>query len=442
MASDRDLGTDALLAPVARWTPRFFVFIAALAAVVGWGAYAYGVQLQHGLVVTAMRDTVSWGLYISNFVFFIGISHVGALMSAILRLTKAEWRRPITRMAEAITVCSLFVGASMPIIDLGRPDRLLNVILYGRIQSAILWDFLSIGTYLVGSLLFFYLFLIPDLAILRDRLTSIGRLRRWIYRKLALGWSGAADQRRRLERSIGIMTILILPIAISVHTVVSWIFAMTLRVGWNSTIFGPYFVAGALFSGVASVLMAMALFAHFYKLERWITPLHFRHLAYLLLVLDLVYIYFTLNEYLTVSYKSEGTEADLLASLYGGSYASLFWTIQLGGLVIPAFLLASRRTRTTLGIVVAATLVNVTMWLKRYLIVVSTLATPQMPTGWASYWPTWVEWSITAAAFAGFVLLFSLLSRVVPIVSVWETLETPETPPGAATEHAPEEVAA
>ena len=434
MTEDSAERVDALLRPVARWTPRFWALIIALGSIVAWGAFAYSVQLREGLVVTGMRDTVLWGLYISNFVFFIGISHVGALMSAILRLSKAEWRRPVTRMAEAITVCSLFVGASMPIIDLGRPDRLLNVLVYGRVQSAILWDFLSISTYLVGSLLFFYLFLIPDLAILRERLTSIGRFRRWLYRKLSIGWTGAPDQRRRLERSIGILTILILPIAISVHTVVSWIFAMTLRVGWNSTIFGPYFVAGALFSGVASVLMAMALFTHFYKLDRWIKPVHFRNLAYLLLLLDIVYIYFTLNEYLTVSYKSEGAEASLLGSLYGGSFAGLFWTIQIAGLIVPAFLLAFRRTRTTLGIVVAATLVNATMWLKRYLIVVSTLATPQMPTGWGSYWPTWVEWSITAAAFAGFVLLFALVSRLVPIVSIWETQEAREPLKGTAKE--------
>jgi len=424
MTEDSAERVDALLRPVARWTPRFWALMIALGSIVAWGAFAYSVQLREGLVVTGMRDTVLWGLYISNFVFFIGISHVGALMSAILRLSKAEWRRPVTRMAEAITVCSLFVGASMPIIDLGRPERLLNVFIYGRIQSAILWDFLSISTYLVGSLLFFYLFLIPDLAICRDRLTAVGRFRRWLYRTLSLGWTGTADQKHRLERSMGVLTILILPIAISVHTVVSWIFAMTLRAGWDSTIFGPYFVAGALFSGVASVLMAMALFTHFYRLERWITPTHFRNLALLLLALDIVYIYFTLNEYLTVSYKSEGAEAPLLAALYGGPYAGVFWAVQIGGLLIPAFLLSLRRTRTTLGIVIAATLVNATMWLKRYLIVVSTLATPQMPTGWGSYWPTWVEWSITAAAFAGFVLLFALVSRVVPIVSIWETEET------------------
>jgi len=414
---------DHLLAPVRHWSKRFLAFIGCLAAVVGWGAYAYSVQLREGLAVTNMRNTVLWGVYISNFVFFIGISHVGALMSAILRLTHANWRKPVTRMAEAITVCSLAVGAAMPLIDLGRPDRILNVIVYGRLQSAILWDFVSISTYLTGSLIFLYLFLLPDTALLRDRLRGVGRFRRWLYTTLSIGWKGTSGQRRRLDRSIGIMTILILPIAISVHTVVSWIFAMTLRVGWDSTIFGPYFVAGALFSGVASVLMAMALFTHFYKLQKWITPVHFRNLGLILLLLDIVYIYFTLNEYVTVSYKNETTEAQLLSALYGGEFAWIFWSVQIGGLLIPAFILAIRRTRTTLGIIVAATLVNVTMWLKRYVIVVSTLATPQMPQPWGAYWPSWVEWSITAAAFAGFVLLFALFSRVFPIVSVWEVTE-------------------
>ncbi len=427
MAADEDM--DHLLAPVRHWSKGFLALVAVLGGIVAWGVYAYSVQLREGLAVTNMRNTVSWGVYIANFVFFIGISHVGALMSAILRLTHAEWRKPVTRMAEAITVCSLAVGAAMPIVDLGRPDRLLNVVLFGRLQSAVLWDFLSISTYLAGSLVFLYLFLVPDAAILRDRLAGVGRARRWLYRTLSIGWKGTPGQRRRLNRSIGIMTVLILPIAISVHTVVSWIFAMTLRVGWDSTIFGPYFVAGALFSGVASVLMAMALFTHFYKLQKWITPVHFRNLGLILLLLDIVYIYFTLNEYMTVSYKNQPAESALLAALYGGQFAGIFWAVQIGGLLIPAFLLAIPRTRTTLGIVIAATLVNVTMWLKRYVIVVSTLATPQMPQPWGAYWPSWVEWSITAAAFAGFVLLFALFSRVFPIVSVWEvTEEVPETP--------------
>ncbi len=424
---------DALVRPMLQTTWRFKLFILFLAAVVAWGAYAYYWQLQEGLIVTNMRDQVLWGIYIANFVFFIGISHVGALMSAILRLSGAEWRRPITRMAEAITVCSLAVGAAMPLIDLGRPDRILNVLFYGRMNSAILWDFASIFTYLTGSLFFLYLFLLPDLGFLRDNAKrfGFGRFRQFLYRKLAWGWTGTDGQKQALHRSIFIMTILILPIAISVHTVVSWIFAMTLRVGWNSTIFGPYFVAGALFSGVASVLMAMALFTHFYRLEKFVKPRHFRNLAMILLALDVVYIYFTLNEYLVVAYKMEGSEAFLLASLGTGEFAAAFWSVQFLGLLIPAVLLAHPRTRTTLGIVIAATLVNVTMWLKRYVIVVATLVVPQMPdTPFGAYFPSWVEWSITAAAFAGFVLLYAVFSKLFPIVSIWEVTEEEAVPAG------------
>lgn len=423
---------DDLVRPMLKTSWRFRIFIIILAFIVAWGIYAYTRQLDEGLIVTNMRDRVTWGLYIANFVFFIGISHVGALMSAILRLTNAEWRKPVTRMAEAITVCSLAVGAAMPLIDLGRPDRLLNVLLFGRIESAVLWDFISIATYLTGSLFFMWLFLIPDLGFLRDNADryGFGRFRRFLYRKLSWGWTGTKKQKRALHRSIAIMTVLILPIAISVHTVVSWIFAMTLRVGWDSTIFGPYFVAGALFSGVAAVLMAMALFAHYYRLHGYLQSKHFRNLAFILLLLDIVYIYFTLNEYLVVAYKAEGAEALLLPALGTGEFAIAFWSIQFLGLLVPAFILAIPKTRTTWGIVIAAVLVNVTMWLKRYVIVVATLATPQMPaTSFASYWPSWVEWSITAAGFAGFVLLFALFSKLFPIVSIWEVTETEEEGP-------------
>ena len=438
--SDDELVSD-LLRPVTRTSRAYWAVVTGLGLIVAVGAFAYLQQLRSGLQVTAMRNQVSWGIYIANFVFFIGISHVGALMSAILRLSGAEWRRPVTRMAEAVTVCSLFVGAAMPIIDLGRPDRLLNVLLYGRLQSAILWDFLSIFSYLIGSILFLYLFLIPDLAIMRDRLSSIGPWRRRLYRVLSLRWTGSPTQKKRLERSIGIMTLLILPIAISVHTVVSWIFAMTLRVGWNSSIFGPYFVAGALFSGVATVLLAMAIFRRAFRLEKYVTDRHFRNLALILLALDLIYIYFTINEYLVVSYKLESDEAILLGAIYAGSYAGMFWAIQIGGLVIPAFLLAIRRTRTSLaGIVVASVLINATMWLKRYLIVVSSLAAPTVPIDWGSYFPTWVEWSITAAGFAGFALLFALFAKVFPVVSIWEVreeLESREAGAGPAVTEGP-----
>lgn len=415
------VSTTRLLQPLTNYSKAYYAFIGLLLSIVGLGAYAYSVQLRNGLVVTAMRNNVLWGLYITNFVFFIGISHVGALMSAILRLSGAEWRKPITRMAEAITACSLAMGALMPIVDLGRPDRILNLLAYGRIQSPILWDFISIGTYLTGSLVFLLLPLIPDIAMLRDRLSAVGALRRKIYGLLSFGWSGTADQYARLEKAIGIMTVLIIPIAISVHTVVSWIFAMTLRVGWNSTVFGPYFVAGALLSGVASVILAMAIFRRFYHLEEYLTPRHFRNLANLMLAMIVVYVYFTLNEYLTPAYKWQTAEGQLLGMLFTGDYSILFLSVQVVGLAVPAVLILLPRTRTILGFSVASALIVAGMWIKRFLIIVPTLARSQVGEFWATYNPSWVEWSITAASIAGFILLYTVFSRVFPIISVWET---------------------
>ncbi len=328
----------ALLAPVLYWGRGTYLILAALGAVIAFGAYGYLSQLLNGLAVTDLSDTVSWGLYITNFVFFIGISHVGALLSSILRLTGAPWRHPITRMAEAITFSSLLIGALMPIIDLGRPDRVLNIFLRGRLQSPIIWDIVSIVTYLAGSTIFLLLPLIPDAALLRDKYSGAPFWRRWLYKLLAAGWRGFPQQRERLEHLSNIMAVLILPIAVMVHTVVSWIFAMTLRPGWNSTIFGPYFVAGALASGAASVIIAMAAFRKFYHLEDYITLRHFRNMTGLALVLDLAYIYFNISEYLTLYYKMELAEKGLLTELFSGSLAPLFWFTQIFGLILPAFL--------------------------------------------------------------------------------------------------------
>ncbi len=404
----------------------YYAFVFSLLAVVLWGAYAYYTQLSEGLAVTGMRNLVLWGLYITNLVFFIGISHAGTLISAILRVTGAEWRRPITRMAESITVFALIVGALMPLIDLGRPDRMLNLLLYGRIQSPIIWDFISIATYLTGATIYLYLPLIPDIADLRDRFKSNGWRGR-LYSLLSLGWKGLEEQRKRLQRAIGIMAIIIIPVAVSVHTVVSWIFGMTLRVGWHSSIFGPYFVVGAIFSGIATIIIAMAFFRRAYHLERYITAQHFKYLGLMLLALDVSYIYFTISEYLTASYNAEVADAELLNALFWGQYATQFWVFAIGGLVLPALLIGLRKTRTPLGVTIAAILVNIGMWLKRFIIIIPTLSRPMLPYEWGQYQPTWVEWSITAAAIAGFILLITIFSKILPIVSVWETVGERET---------------
>ncbi len=408
---------------------RGHLWTAFLIAVCAWGAFAYSVQLARGLEVTAMRDYVSWGLYISTFVFYIGISHVGALMSAVLRLTGAEWRRPITRMAEAITFSSLFMAGLMPVIDMGRPDRMHHLLLYGRLQSPINWDILCLATYFAGSTLFLYLPLIPDIAWLRDNRTDFPWWRRALYRVLALRWQGLPDQKRRLHRSMGILTAVILPVAISVHTVVAWIFGMTLRPGWNSTIFGPYFVVGALMSGCAAVIVAMAVFRKVYRLEKWVTPVHFRNLGLLLFVLTFAYLYFNVAEYWTPAYKRATAERQLLDDLFFGDYAWAYWTTQVLGIVVPLGILAFSRTRGSVRWVVAAAALNVSAaWAKRYLIVVLTMMYPFLPIQevrpeWSHYFPTWVEWSVTLGSLGGFLLIYTIFARLFPIVSMWEVQE-------------------
>lgn len=381
-------------------------------------------QAINGLEVTGLNDRVSWGFYVTNFVFFIGISHAGTLISAILRLTGAEWRRPITRMAELITVVALTVGPLMIIIDMGRPDRLYNLVIHGRMQSVLIWDLLSIGTYLFGSITYLYLPMIPDIAACRDRLgATVAGWRRWLYTTLSLGWQGTEKQKERLNRAIGAMAIVIIPVAVSVHTVVSWIFGMTLRAGWNSTVFGPYFVIGAIFSGIASILIVMAIFRKIYHLETYITDQHFRYLGYLLLVFTALYMYFTLSEYLTMGYKMTEDDKSLLEALMLGKYAPFFWFFAIGGLIVPAILLALPQTNNVSGVVTAAVLVNVGMWIKRLIIIVPSMARPMMPYEWGVYTPTWVEWSILLASIAGFGLVFVLFSKLFPLISVWEVEE-------------------
>ena len=406
------------------------LWIASLFGVVGLGVYAYIVQLTEGLRVTGMRDYVSWGLYMTNFVFFIGISHAGTLISAILRVTNAGWRRPITRMAEAITVFALMVGAPMVIIDMGRPDRLLNVFTHGRMQSPILWDVCSIMTYLSGSVLYLYVAMIPDMTILA-RWAHQRRKRAWLvrlYKALSLGYRGTPGQQRRLDIALAVMAVIIIPVAVSVHTVVSWIFGMTLRPGWHSTIFGPYFVIGAIFSGTAAIITAMAAFRKAYGLEHYLRPEHFRNLARLLLALTLLYAYFTLSEYLTTWYGGLATEARLVDLLMGPTpYGASFWFWVVSGLFLPLGFLILPGRRSIASIVTASLLINVGMWLKRYLIVVPTLQTTYLPAEAAgavpTYFPTWVEGSITVAALAAFLLLYTLFSRLFPILSIWETAE-------------------
>jgi molybdopterin-containing oxidoreductase family membrane subunit len=380
---------------------------------------AYWTQLDEGLGVTGLHQPVSWGFYVTNFVFFIGISHAGTLISAILRLSKAEWRRPITRMAEVITVMVLFIGAGQILVDLGRPDRLMNVILYGRYQSPLLWDATSISAYLTASTLYLYLPLIPDIAILRDHLGK----RRFLYSVLALGWTGTERQQKVLNRAIAIMAVMVIPIAVSVHTVVSFVFSMTIQPGWHSSIFGPYFVAGAIFSGIAALIVAMAIIRRIYHLEAYLKPIHFRHLGYLLLVMTLLWFYLTFAEYLTGYYGNEPAEMKVFWAKFTGRFWPPFWAMVFCNLVLPMILLVRLRHHAIGKTVIASASVVVGMWLERLTIIVPTLSNPRLPFPEGQYWPTWIEWGETVGSFGLFILFYVLFVKLFPIISIWEIRE-------------------
>jgi Ni/Fe-hydrogenase subunit HybB-like protein len=412
-------GDAALFEHIWKTGRGFYITVSILAALVLWGIYAYVTQYLNGLTVTGLSRQIFWGVYITNFVFFIGISHAGTFISAVLRVLKAEWRRPISRLSELTTVFILMFGVGSVLIDLGRPDRMLYAIRYAHFTSPLLWDVCSITMYLTVSSICLYLALIPDIALLRD----LGGKREWFYRILALGWTGDEHQRRRLDKAIGAMSILVIPVMITVHTVVSFVFAMTIQPLWHSAIFGPYFVVGAIFSGVASVIVVMAIIRRVYHLENYIKPVHFNNIGIFLMAMTLLWFYFTFAEYITVVYGNEPVHMAIFWSKISGKFAPLFWLHFTLCFVIPLPILAMKRFRTIRGTVIASISIIIGMWLERFVIIVPTLTRQRMPVEGAFYIPTWVEWSILAGCISLFMLLYTLFTKVFPIIPVWEIRE-------------------
>src|ERR1035437_2447312 len=293
---------DAALRPHARSGWRFWGIAVVLALFICWGLVGYIIQLGSGLGAAGYSDTAFWGIYEANIIAFIGLSYGGALVSAILRLTHAKWRAPITRLAEAMAVFSLVVGMLFAVIHLGRPERIWRLVLTPQIDSPLVWDFVAIMSYLIVTMIFLYLPLIPDLAVMRDQRTGDRGFFARLYRIFAVKWRGLPEQWRALNGATTTVAILIIPLAVSVHSVLSWAFAVTSRPGWHSSIFGPDFVVAALYPGVAAVILVVAGFRKGYRLDRYITLKHFQNLAFILLTLDLLYLYFTFTELLTEGY--------------------------------------------------------------------------------------------------------------------------------------------
>ncbi|MGD2088861.1 MAG: polysulfide reductase NrfD [Candidatus Aminicenantes bacterium] len=424
--ADKNTGMIAdIIRPTATAGKWFYLTVTVLAALVLAGFAAWLYQLDHGLHATGMKNSVNWGVYMTNFVFFIGISHAGTLISAVLRVFNMEWRRPITRAAEAITVFALIVGGLQIVFDLGRPERLFNIITIGRLSSPLLWDVTCISVYFFSCIFYLLLPLIPDMALLKN-MENIKGWRKKLYRRLSFNWQDSPEQKRRLKKVIGVMAILLIPIFVSVHTVVSWIFSMTVRPMWHSSIFGPYFVTGAIFSGVASVILAVALIRKALHLENYLKPIHFKKLSSLLMAMAALWFYFTFAEYLTTGYGALTEELAVFNSKLAGEFSIIFWSM-VACMVLAFAVLLTRKTWNIGAATTASILVIIGMWLERFTIIVPTLTKP-LEQGYKAgiYYPTLTEWLITIGSTAGFILLLIIFAKLFPIISIWEMKEAKE----------------
>ena len=425
---NNDLLKDILQLPK-WWLPA----VSFLGAIIVIGLSAFFFMVYHGVGVTGLNRPVFWGFFIANFVFWIGISHAGIMISAILRLTQAEWRRPITRAAEVMTVFSLMAALHTPLFHVGRPWRVAYWIfpydfdrnIWPNIKSPFVWDPSAVGTYLIASTLFVFVCLLPDIAVLRDRTKS--PLVKKIYGFLCLGFRGTPRQ-WKLQILAGILlSAIVLPVFVSVHSIVSWDFAVLVAVeGWHSTIFAPYFIIGAIHSGVSAVAMLMALIVWIYGLQKYIKPDHFDAIGRLLIIVATTWFFFFFLEWVWALYTLESPEIALRElQAFQWPYGPLFAIFVITSFFIPVPIWLFKRCRRSPMIMFFTTvLVNIGMWLERFLIIIPGLVRRgHMTFDWGTYHPSLIEILIVIETFAfvGFgILMFAKVFPLIPLFDVKE----------------------
>lgn len=404
---------------------KFWIAITVLSAFVLLGIVAWVVQIRVGMGVAGYTDRSFWAVYIANVVTFIGFSYGGAVVSAVLLLTGANWRGPLVRMAEGMALVTVVIGAAYIIPHLGRPERVLNMITHGNPHSPVFWDMIAITTYTIATVIFFLLPLIPDVAILNEaNFRELSKSKRWFYNFLSKGWVGSIKQRETLHKALLAMAILIIPLAVSVHSVLSWAFSLVSRPGWHESIWAPYFVIAALYSGTALVIIVIAVFRKGYHLENYIGPRHFVRLGFILATLGAVYAYLAFADILPSAYVGGDDASNIIYAMLVGRMAVWFWLFVMTGTILPLVLIAFRRTRTISGIVIASVSVIIAMWIKRMLMVVEGSGYDRLTMSFGDLFHfTWVSISTTLAGVAAVPLLLMLLFHFVPIFSIYEMHE-------------------
>jgi len=436
---------EAALRPFRRPGRGYWLLLAALTAVVALGAVAWAVQIRRGLGVSGFNDHSFWSIDLADVVTFIGVSYGGAVISAVLRLTGASWRAPLSRLAEGTAVVTVLIGAALIFPHLGRPERAWELVTRPNFSSPVFWDFVAISTYTIGSIIFFILPLFPDMAILhRAHREQIGRRAR-LYAAVSRGWAGTPRQRSVLSGALGLTAIMIIPLAVSVHSVLAWAFSLVSRPWWHESVWAPYFVVAALYSGVALVILVVAGFRRAYHLERFITERHFVRLGFILAAFAAAYLYLTFADILPDAYVGERDTTAVFQLLLVGRFAPYFWTFVVAAGLLPLLLVAIPRTRTVPGMVTAAAFVVPAMWLKRMIMVTGPATYDRITSAFGAYHFTWTYISITLAATAAVPLLLMLLFRLVPLLSIDEIEETEgaqEIVPAPAQRVPPEPVTA
>jgi len=391
------------------------------------GAYCWYLQLWQGLGVGGYNPPVMWGVYITTFVFWVGIGHAGTLISAILFLVRSRWRTGVYRASEAMTIFAVMTAGLFPILHAGRCWLVFWLFpypnqreLWPNFKSPLVWDVFAISTYFTVSAVFFFVGLIPDIAAVRD--DSKGLVKK-IYNALALGWRGTASQWRHYMAAYGFFAAFATPLVLSVHSVVSWDFAMATTAGWHSTIFPPYFVAGAIFSGCAMVLTLLIPMQKLFHWEEYLTMWHFEHLAKLCMLTGAILTYAYGIEHFIAWYSDNPYEWGVFVYRATGDYAWVFWMMVTCNCIIP-LLFWFKKVRTNLVSLFAISIViNIGMWFERFNIIASALAHQFDPGAWTYYSPSWVELGILFGSFGWFFTWFLLFAKVMPSVAIAEVKE-------------------
>jgi molybdopterin-containing oxidoreductase family membrane subunit len=404
------------------WWICFSVALVALLNLVGMVAYL----ISTGIGVWGLNNVVGWGFDITNFVFWVGIGHAGTLISAILLLLRQQWRTSINRSAEAMTIFAVMCAGLFPLIHMGRPWDAFFIFPYPNqrgplwinFRSPLVWDVFAINTYFTISLVFWYLGMVPDLATLRDR--AVRGIRHVIYRVLSLGWNGSLRTWSRYEKVSLILAGLATPLVLSVHTIVSMDFATSVLPGWHATIFPPYFVAGAIYSGFGMVLTLMIITRQTMHLERYITMRHLDKMAKVTMFTGMIVSYAYLTEFFVAWYGGNLYERYHFINRATGPYAWCFYVMVLCNVVTPQVLWSTKVRSSVAALFVISILVNIGMWFERFVIIVVSLHRAYLPSGWGMFYPTYVDIGILVGSFGLFFTCFLLFIRFLPMIAMWE----------------------